>query len=86
MALVELKILGCHCSANHPLNDQWITVLKGVLTLKMPIGIDYPFQKRINIVTSSLLNRREVSVPDRTMLIDECHATAQGNGSIKIGR
>ena len=76
MALVELKIHRVVIVVpTTSLRDQWITVLKGVLSIKdAELGIDYPFQKRINIVTSSLLNRREVSVPDRTMLIaDECH-------------
>ena len=76
MALVELKIHRVVIVVpTTSLRDQWITVLKGVLMVKdAELGIDYPFQKRINIVTSSLLNRREVSVPDRTMLIaDECH-------------
>lgn len=57
------------------LRDQWITVLKGILDVKdVELGTEYPFNRRINIVTSSLLSRRSVEAPNQTMLIaDECH-------------
>ena len=76
MALVELKVNRVVIVVpTTSLRDQWIAVLKGVLEIRgQEIATDYPFKKRIHVVTANLMNRRNVNPPPKTFLIaDECH-------------